>query len=149
MPIVDLASFPWKLIFWKWPNIWKDQLDGLRMSMVCLSDKVSSSKSCLLNITGNCYQSEKHLPHILSVMKQSTCSSSSRKCSVSPWHSVDNDFCSYYAPTSMGPEVGQYFFGADPVSVYIGVPFCLHSISWMNGWILTKLHWLLLGGGKE
>ena len=43
---------------------------------------------------------------------------------------------------------GHIAFGTDPVSV--NVAHCLHSISWTNGWILTKLaqtHYL--EGGKK
>ena len=38
-------------------------------------------------------------------------------------------------------------FDAEPVRV--GVARCLYSISWTNGWILTKLADTLLGGRKE
>ena len=48
---------------------------------------------------------------------------------------------------------GHIVFGADPVSVSIGVGFtlsCLHNILWTRGWILTKNSWIIwLGHNKE
>lgn len=40
-------------------------------------------------------------------------------------------------PTRKGG--GHIGFGVDPVSARVCVAFCLHSISWMEGWIFTKL----------
>ena len=57
---------------------------------------------------------------------------------------IINIFCSdshSYIPHHSG---GHIVFSADPVG--ISVASCLHSISLMNGWILTKLtqiyHWV-------
>ena len=53
---------------------------------------------------------------------------------------------------SLQPKgIGHIAFGADPVSVRVAS--CLHSISWTNGWILTKLaqthYWEGGGGGGK
>ena len=57
-------------------------------------------------------------------------------------------------PIFMSPQPkgrgGHTAFGADPVGVGVRVAYCLRSIPWTNGWILTKLaqthYW---EGGKK
>ena len=43
-----------------------------------------------------------------------------------------------YVPSTEGGGWGHIVFGADLVGVYIRVASFLHSVSWTNGWILTK-----------
>ena len=67
------------------------------------------------------------------------------ECLKHPFGLFDNP---YYVPPTEGECLKHIAFGADPVGVHVAS--CLHSVSWTNAWILTKLaqtHYWGGGGG--